>query len=191
MNTLWVLCLLPPQPFRHKQHQRSEQQQICGVQADTYMGCQKAEHRGHEGGAQISAGHLDPDDGLGIFPAEVVGGGVNDGGIDRRTAETHDDQTCQSREIGRKREQNKCSACEGGQRPDADEQPVSEFVCHKTAEEAPEGDAQVKQGRKHGGCLCIDAAMLYQIAAGPDAGGGLQGTVGPKSDQHKGNALKP
>ena len=64
------------------------------------MGCQKAEHRGHEGGAQIGACHLDPDDGLRIFTAEVVRGGVNDGGVDWRAAKTHDDQTCQSREIG-------------------------------------------------------------------------------------------
>ena len=77
-----------------------EQQQIHRVQADTHMGGQKAEHRRHEGGAQIGACHLDTDDGLGIFPAEVVGGGVNDGGVDWRAAKAHNDQSCQSRKIG-------------------------------------------------------------------------------------------
>lgn len=76
------LCDNMVQPFGSEEHQQGEKQKIEGIQPDGNVGGDQSEKGRHESGAYISAGHLNPDDSLGILLAEVEGGGMDDGGID-------------------------------------------------------------------------------------------------------------
>ena len=59
----------------------------------------QAEQRRHQAGSRVGGGHLYADDGLGFVCSEQEGRGVDDAGINRRAAESDDDQARQSKEI--------------------------------------------------------------------------------------------
>ena len=59
------------QPFGSEEHQQGEKQKIEGIQPDGNVGGDQSEKGRHESGAYISAGHLNPDDSLGILLAEM------------------------------------------------------------------------------------------------------------------------
>lgn len=49
----------------------------------------QAEQGRHEGSADIGAGHLDADEGLGLIRAEMLRCGMDDAGINGGTAKAH------------------------------------------------------------------------------------------------------
>ena len=56
------------------------------------MPAQQPEEGRQEGGAHIGARHLDADDSARVLSAEVEGRRVDDGGVDGRAPEPHDDE---------------------------------------------------------------------------------------------------
>ena len=97
----------------------------------------QAEQRRHKGGAHIGTCHLNPDDGLGIFFAEICRRGVNDGGVNGRAA-----KACHHKAHQR-------------------------HLRNKSTQETAEGNSQIEQGGVAGGSIGIDAFSQHKEAAGP------------------------
>lgn len=70
----------------HQRHQHQKYQQVEGEQRRGDVVGKHAEQRRHGKIAHIGAAHLDADDGLRILCAEMRWGGVDDAGVDGRTA---------------------------------------------------------------------------------------------------------
>lgn len=59
------------------------------------MVCDQSEQRRHQAVADVGAGHLDTNDGLGLVGTEVGGGGVDDAGVDGGAAQANQQEACQ------------------------------------------------------------------------------------------------
>jgi len=73
----------------HQRHQHQKYQQIEGEQRRGDVIGKQTEQRRHDQIAHVGAAHLDADDGLRILCAEMRRGGVDDAGVDGRTAQPH------------------------------------------------------------------------------------------------------
>ena len=73
----------------HQRHQHQNCQQIEGEQRRGDVIGKQTEQRRHDQIAHVGAAHLDADDGLRILCAEMRRGGVDDAGVDGRTAQPH------------------------------------------------------------------------------------------------------
>lgn len=74
------------QRLMHQYHQDQYCQQIKGEQGHRDMVGNQAEQGRHQTGTHIGAGHLNPDNRLGLIRTKVVGGGVDDAGVNRGAA---------------------------------------------------------------------------------------------------------
>ena len=68
------LDFTPIKSFQQQKREKLERNRIC----------YKAEQRRHKRRPDICARHLDTDDGLRVLRTEILWGGVNDTGINRR-----------------------------------------------------------------------------------------------------------
>ena len=112
--------------------------------------CQQAEQRRHGQIAQIGACHLDADDRLRSVRAEVFRRGVDDAGIDGRTAQPYQNKTAQGKDL-RPGQQQSQHPCGQNALTHADHLRIVEFQGQKAAGGAPGSDADVEQAGKAGG----------------------------------------
>ena len=83
----------------HQSHQHQKYQQIEGEQRRGDVVGQQTEQRRHGKIAHIGAAHLDADDGLRILCAEMRRGGVDDAGVDGRSAQPYQHKPCQRKDL--------------------------------------------------------------------------------------------
>lgn len=123
--------------------------------------------------------------------AEVSGGGVDDGGVDRRAAKADDDKPGEGGEVGGKGEEDQQHPQKADRRPQEDHLPVPEPVAEEAREEPAGGYPDVEEGGEGGGKGLGDLAGFHQKGAGPEHGGGLGGAVGEEARQQEGDAPDP
>ena len=137
----------------------------------------------HHADAHIGAGHLDTDDGLGVFLAKVCRGGMDDTGVHRRAAQT-DEEQARHADPGPQRQQHDHDT----QGDDALAQPdhvgIVELVGQKTAEEPAQGDADEKQAAQGRRRLLVHAVMHNQVGTAPEDGRLLQRAVAEECQHH-------
>lgn len=86
--------------FHHRYHQYKEYQQIEWHHPKSDPVTQKSEERRYKGGSDIGAGHLDSDDRARILRAKIIGCGMDDAGVDRRTPTSDRQKGRNCRRIG-------------------------------------------------------------------------------------------
>ena len=106
----------------------------------------------------------------------MVGRGMDDAGVDGRTAHSDQDKTCQREDVGGGQEQ-RSHPCGQNPLPQTDHLGVIELEGDEPAERTPDRDAGVEQTRKSGGGLGRNALCQGEVAAGPVAGRRLEGAV--------------
>ena len=142
----------------------------------------EAEQRRHQDIADVGAGHLNADEGLGILGTEVVRGGVDDTGIDGSTAHTQDHQPCEGGELAAGDQQEQHADADNA-KTHADHGVVRQLHGDKAIDKSANGDTQVKQTGEAGSGGGIHPPVQNQIAGGPQACGLLQSTVAEKGNE--------
>ena len=167
----------------HEYHEHQQCQQVKREQCRSDVVCQQAEQRRHGQIAQIGACHLDADDRLRSVRAEVFRRGVDDAGIDGRTAQPYQNKTVQGKDL-RPGQQQSQHPCGQNALTHADHLRIVEFQGQKAAGGAPGSDADVEQAGKAGGSAGGNALRQCEVAAGPQTGRGLQCTVAEEAQHH-------
>ena len=72
------MCGFPCEKLMHDEHENQDQQQIKREQPYGNMVGYEPEDRRHDAGADVGAGHLNADDGLGFICAKMRRCGVDD-----------------------------------------------------------------------------------------------------------------
>ena len=174
--------------LHHHDHDGKERGEPDRHECKPDVTAEQTEERRHEGGAHIGARHLDADDRAGVFRSEVEGRGMNDGGIDRRTAETYDDEGGK-RERGYVEGKEEHDDARGGDAGTEDD--------HLSISQFPRDEAAYKSSRRHADIeqrgelrrLCFaDAFDFHKVGARPAHGGGLCRAVAQKADEKEGYA---
>ena len=188
MLCLFVFFKHPIQPLGHEDHEQCEQCHVEGIEPDADIVADQTEDGGHEGTSRIGACHLNAHDGLGIFPTEVGGGGVDNAGVNGRATQACDDKSRKGKQVGGGGDHNehKSAHKNGGANPH--KRFVTEAVGEEAVEKPSHRDAKEEEGGEGGGGFGIGAAMLHEITGGPKTRRGLKGAVGEKGQEHVGNA---
>ena len=141
----WKLLANPIDLFRHHEHERDENCHEERVKSDMDMAGDKSEDGRHEGAADVGARHLDADDGVGIFLAEMMRRGVDDGGINRRGADADDDKSRKGGEGLLQGKRDEKDACADDRCADADHIFITNAIGYEAAEKTTRGDAEIKE----------------------------------------------
>lgn len=124
----------------------------------------------------------------GVFRSEVEGRGMNDGGIDRRTAETYDDEGGK-RERGYVEGKEEHDDARGGDAGSEDDHlSVSQFSRDEAAYKSSRRHADIKQRGELRRLCFADAFDFHKVGARPAHGGGLRRAVAQKADEKEGYA---
>ena len=175
-------------PLGHNDHDKGEDRHIKGIEPKPQVIAEEAEEGRHNGNARVGTGHLNANDGLRVFSAEVIGRGMDDAGVDGRASKTDDEKTRKGGPVGGEGDHNENKTCGKNDKTRADKRLVVKFRGEEAVEKSAEGDADVKQRSKSGGGLGIDTSEFHEIAGCPKTCGGFQSTIGEKGDEHVGDA---
>ena len=167
----------------HQRHQHQNCQQVEGEQHRGDVIGKQTEERRHDQIAHIGAAHLDADDGLRILCAEMRRGGVDDAGVDGRTAQPYQHKPCQRKGL-RTGQQQGSNAHAQHRKPQTDHLVIAQLQGQKAAGAPPHRDADIEQAGKAGSRLGGHLPHKGQVAAGPKPGGGLQCAVAEEAKHH-------
>lgn len=126
----------------------------------------ETEYGGHQAGADVCKCHLDADDCLGFVSAKVLRRGVDNTGINRSTAQSNEDKTCQG-DFGTQGQKQKKTACQYDALSQTHHLNIVQFQGNKSAECPADGDSNIKPAGKACGGFGRQSVMENQIAACP------------------------
>ena len=150
----------------HEYHQDQDYQQIEWKQRYCDVIGNQPEQRRHQTGAHIGAGHLDTDNRLRFFRAEVVRRGMDNAGVDGSTAKPNQNQSCEGG-VFPQRQQKSSNSNRDDSLSQPDELRVAELHSQEAVKRPSICDANKKQTGKAGCCFRRNALLQHQIAAGP------------------------
>ena len=113
----------------------------------------------------------------------MVRRGVDDAGVDGRTAQPHEDEAGQRERLRPRQKQGGHTHGQNGL-PQTDHLGVVEPEGDEAAEAAPHRDAQIEQARKGSGRVGRDALAQREVAAGPEARRRFEAAVAEEAEHH-------
>lgn len=182
-HRLFLCFTHPVDPLGHRPLQQSKGAHKHREQVDAHLLGQQTEQRRHKGGAAIGKGHLDAHDGVAVFPTEVGGGSVDDGGVYRGATQSQHQQTRQGGVHVGDKEQHKTGGLDTQTHPDHGL--IAKAIRYKAVEQTSHRHTQSAQQGKGGGGGLVHTVVIHQIATGPQGGGGFQRAIAEKGEKRR------